>query len=117
MKLEYCCEGILYDTHRANSFSPFVLLYGCEELKPHEISFTRYVLEEQYQDALSYHIKKMFEIHQGAFLSNRRYQVKMKDNFDKKKVGCKDIDKTKFAELVWFNVQRWPSDMKYNKAK
>ena len=58
----------------------------------------------------------MFEIHQGALLSNRRYQVKMKDNFDKK-VGCKDIDKFHTGELVWFNVQRRMPDMKYNKAK
>ena len=56
-------------------------------------SQTRYALEELYQDALSSHIKKMFEIHKGAFLSNRRYQLKMKETFDKNKVGCKDVDK------------------------
>ena len=67
--------------HRAAGFSPFVLLYGCEAVTPNEITFTRYALEEQYQEALSSHIKKMFEIHQGAFLSNRQYQVKMKDTF------------------------------------
>ena len=66
---------------------------------PYEIPFTRYVLEEQYQDALSSHIKKMFEFHQGAFLLNRRYQVKIKDTFDKKKVGCKVVNKFEIGEL------------------
>ena len=103
--------------HRATGFSPFVLLYGCEAVTPYEIPFTRYNSEEQYQEALSSHIKKMFEIHQGAFLSNRQYQVKMKDTFDKKKVGRKDVNKFQIGELVWFGVQRRLPDMKYNKAK
>ena len=59
----------------------------------------------------------MFEIHTGAFLSNRRYQLKMKETFDKKKVGHKDVDKFQTGELVWFNIQRRMPDMKYNKAK
>ena len=46
--------------HRATGFSPFVLLYGCEAVTPYEILFTRYALEEQYQEALSSHIEKMF---------------------------------------------------------
>ena len=103
--------------HSATGFSPFVLLYGCEAITPYEIPFTRYALEELYQDGLSSHIKKMFEIHTGAFLSNRRYQLKMKETFDKKKVGLKDVDKFQTGELVWFNVQRRMPDMKYNKAK
>ena len=41
----------------------------------------------------------------------------MKETFDKKKVGCKEVDKFQIGELVWFNVQRWMPDMKYNKAK
>ena len=41
----------------------------------------------------------MFEIHQGAFLSNRSYQVKMKDTFNKKKVGCKDVDKFRLENM------------------
>ena len=98
--------------HRATGFSPFVLLYGREAITPYEIPFTRYALEEQYQDALSSHILKMFELHQGAFLSNRRYQMKMKETFDKKKVGCKEVDKFEIGELVWFKVQRWTPDMK-----
>ena len=59
----------------------------------------------------------MFEIHTGAFLSNRHYQLKMKETFNKKKVGHKDVDKFQTGELVWFNVQRRSPDMKYNKAK
>ena len=59
----------------------------------------------------------MFEIHTGAFLSNRRYQLKMKETFDKKKVGRKDVDEFQTGELVWFNVRRRMPDMKYNKAK
>ena len=86
--------------HRATGFSPFVLLYGCEAITPYEIPFTRYTLKEQYQDALSSHILKMFELHQGAFLSIRRYQKKMKETFDKKKVGCKEVDKFQTGELV-----------------
>ena len=65
--------------HRATSFSPFVLLYNFEAITPYEIPFTRYVLEELYQDALSSHIEKIVEIHKGAFLLNRHYQLKMKD--------------------------------------
>ena len=103
--------------HRATGFSPFVLLYGREAVTPYEIPFTRYDSEEQYQEALSSHIEKMLEIHQGAFLLNRRYQVRMKDTFDKKKVGRKDVDEFQIGELVWFNVQRRSPDMKYNKAK
>ena len=49
--------------HRATGFSPFVLLYGLEAITPYEIPFTRYALEELYQDALSSHIEKMFEIY------------------------------------------------------
>ena len=59
----------------------------------------------------------MFEIHTGAFLSNKRIQLKMKETFNKKKVGRKDVDKFQTWELVWFNVQRQMPDMKYNKAK
>lgn len=59
----------------------------------------------------------MFEIHTGAYLSNRRYQLKMKETFDKKKVGRKDVDKFQTGELVWFNKQRRMPDMEYNKAK
>ena len=92
--------------HRATGFLPFLLLYGCEAITPYEILFTRYASEEQYQDALSSHILKMFELHQGAFLSNRRYQMKMKETFNKKKVGYKEVDKFQTGELVWFNIQR-----------
>ena len=103
--------------HRNTGFSPFVLLYGCEAVTPYEIPFTRYTLEEQYHEALSSHIKKMFEIHHGAFFSNRRYQVKMKNTFDKKKVGCKDVDKFQIGEHVWIKAQGQMPNMKYNKVK
>ena len=103
--------------HRATKYSPFVLLCGCEAVTPYEIPFTRYALEEQYQEALSSHIKKMFKFHQGAFLPNRRYQVKMKDSFEMKKVGCKDVNMFQIGELMWSNAQRRTSDMKYNKVK
>ena len=59
----------------------------------------------------------MFELHQGAFLSIRRYQMKMKETFKKKKVGHKEVDKFHIGELVRVNVQRQMPDMKYNKAK
>ena len=98
--------------HRATGFSPFVLLYGCEAVTPYEIPFTRYRSEEQNQEALSFHIEKMLEIHQEAFFSNRRYQLKMKDTFEKKKVGHKDVSKFHSGELVWLYVQRWAPDMK-----
>ena len=62
------------------------------------------MLEEQYQNTLISHIIKMFELHQGAFLSNRHYQMKMKETFDKKKVGHKKVYKFQTGELVWFNV-------------
>ena len=96
--------------HRATGFSPFVLLYGCEAVTPYEILFTMYELEEQHQYALSSHIKRYFKIHQG-FSFKRRYQVKMKDTFDKKKVGCKDANKFHIGELVWFNKKRRMPDM------
>ena len=48
--------------HRATGFLPFVLLYGCEATTPYVIPFTRYTLEEQYQDTLSSHIFKKFEL-------------------------------------------------------
>ena len=59
----------------------------------------------------------MFEIHTGAFLSNRPCQLILKETFDKKKVGRKDVDKFQTGELIWFKVQRRMPDMKYNKAK
>ena len=65
--------------YRATGFSPFVLLYGHEAVTAYVILFTRYTSERQYQEALISHNEKMFEIRQGAFLSNRRYQVKMKE--------------------------------------
>ena len=34
--------------HRATNFSPFVLLYGFEAVKPYKIPFYRFVLEVQY---------------------------------------------------------------------
>ena len=43
--------------------------------------------------------------------------MKMNETFDKKKVGCKEVDKFQIGELVCFNVQRRMPDMKYNKAK
>ena len=52
--------------HRATGFSPFVLLYGCEAITPYEIPFTRYDSEEQYQDALSSHIKKCLNSTRGC---------------------------------------------------
>ena len=79
--------------HGPTGFSPFVLLHGCEAITPYIIPFTRYALEELYQDALSSHIKKMFEIQKGAFISNRHYQLKMKKTFEKKKAGHKDVVK------------------------
>ena len=103
--------------HRATGFSLFVSNYGLEAVTPYEILFTRYALEEQYQDALSSHIKKMFEIHKGAFLSKGSYHVKMKDTFNKKKVGCKDVNKFQAGELVWFNIPRQIPERYYNKAK
>ena len=45
------------------------------------------------------------------------YQMKTKETFDKKKVGCKKVDKFQTGELMWFNVKRRMPDMKYNKAK
>ena len=104
-------------SHCATGFSPFVLLYGCEAVTPYEVPFTRYTSEEQYQDALSSHIEKMFEIHKGAFFSNCKYQLKMKKTFDLKKVGKKEVTKSQIGELVWLNVQRQIPDIKYNKAK
>ena len=68
--------------HRATGFSPFMLLYGHKAVMSYIILFTRYASEKQYQDALSSHINKMFEIHQGALLLNRRYQVRMINSFD-----------------------------------
>ena len=91
--------------HRATGFSPFVLLYCCEAITPYEIPFTRYTLEELYQDALSSHIEKMFEIHKGALLLNRRYQLKMKVTFIKKKVERKDVDKFQTGELMWLTYK------------
>ena len=61
--------------HCATEFSPFVLLYGCEAVTPVEVSFTRYMSEDQYQGAISSHIEKMFDFHKGAFFSNRKYQL------------------------------------------
>ena len=59
----------------------------------------------------------MSEPHQGAFVLNRRYHIKMKETFNNKKVGCKEVYKFQTGELVWFNAQRRMPDMKYNKAK
>ena len=72
--------------HCATGFSPFVLLYGCEAVTPYEVLLTRYTSEEQYQDTLSSQIENMFEIHKGAFFSNRKYQLKIKKTFDLKKI-------------------------------
>ena len=43
--------------------------------------------------------------------------MKMKETFNKKKVGRKEVDKFQIGELMWFNVQRGMPDMKLNKAK
>ena len=43
--------------------------------------------------------------------------MKMKETFDKKKVGRKEVDRFQIGELVWLEVQRRMPDMKYNKAK
>ena len=47
----------------------------------------------------------MFEIHKGAFLSNRRLQIKMKETFDKKKSELKEVTEFQMGELMWFNLQ------------
>ena len=57
--------------HRATGYLPLVLLLGCEAIKPYENLFTRYTLEEQYQDTLSSHILNMFELQQGVIFLNR----------------------------------------------
>ena len=85
--------------HCAIGFLLFVLLYGREAITPYEIPFTWYDSEEQYQDALSSHIKKMFELHKRAFFSNRKYQMKMKETFDRRKVH-KEIVEFQIGELV-----------------
>ena len=72
--------------HRTTGFLPFVLLYGREAITPYEIPFTWYDSEEQYQDALSSHIEKMFELHERAFFKNRKYQMKMKETFNRRKI-------------------------------
>ena len=61
-------------------------------------------------------IRKIFELHKRAFFRDRKYQMKMKETFDRRKVH-KEIDKFQIGELVWFNIQRQIPDMKYNKAK
>ena len=102
--------------HRATGFLPFVLLYGREASMSYEIPFTWYDSEEQYQDALSSHIEKMFEIHKRVFFSNRKYQMKMKETFDRHKVH-KEIVEFQIGKLVWFDIQRQIPDMKFSKAK
>ena len=72
--------------HCATGFLLFVLLYGREAIMPYEIPFTWYDSEEQYQDALSSHIEKMFELHKKAFFRNRKYQMKMKETSNRRKV-------------------------------
>ena len=59
----------------------------------------------------------MFELHKGAFFSNRKYQLKMNKTFDLKKVGKKEVIKFQVRELIWLNVQRQIPGMKYNKVK
>ena len=49
--------------HRAFGSSPFVMIYSCEAIAPHEIPLTRHALEEKYQNNLKSHIFKMFEPH------------------------------------------------------
>ena len=110
-KFEYSGECLIMVPHRATGFSPFVLFYGFEAITLYKILFTRYALEEKYQDTLGSQILKMFELHEGAFLSNRSYQTKMKETFDKKKVGRKEVDESQIGELVWFNVQRRMPDI------
>ena len=102
--------------HCATDFLPFVLLYGCEAIRPFEIPFTWYDSEEQYQDALSSHVEKMFELRKRVFFTNRKYQMKMKETFDRRKVH-KEIVEFQIEELVWLSIQRQIPDMKYNKAK
>ena len=59
--------------HRATVFSPFVLLYGCEAVTPYEILITSMGWRNSAKMPLVLTSTKMFEIHQRAFLSNRRY--------------------------------------------
>ena len=40
----------------------------------------------------------------------------MKETFDKKKVVHKDVYKFYIGDFVWFNIQIWILNMKYNKA-
>ena len=54
--------------HRATGFLPFVLLFGREAITPYGILFTWYNSEEQYQNAHSSHIEKMFELHKRRSL-------------------------------------------------
>ena len=49
-------------------------------------------------------LKKMFEIIKGTFFSNCKVWLKIKETFDTKKVGCKQVIKFSIGELVWFNV-------------
>ena len=58
-----------------------MLPYGCEAITPYEILFTRYVFKELYQDALSSHIIKMFEIYKGAFILKQMLPVENERDF------------------------------------
>ena len=61
-------------------------------------------------------ILKMFELHKRVFFRNRKYQLKMKETFNRRKVH-KEIIEFQIGGLVWLNILRQIPDMKFNKAK
>ena len=84
--------------YRDTSFLFFEMLYVMRQ-SIIQILLNRYVLDKITKVPLNFFLK-MFEYQQGVFLSYRRYHIKIRETFDKKIEGCKELNESQTVELL-----------------
>ena len=64
-----------------------MMMYGRDSILPHEVSYIKYKEVGMYDQAVSSHITNMMKIHDQAMDTNKNYLLKMKKDFDNRRVG------------------------------
>ena len=88
-----------------------MMIYGHEAILPHEVSYIKYKEVSTYNQAVSSHIINMMKIYNQAMDTDKNYLIKIKKDFDDRKVGTKVIHELKEGDSVWSNIKQILSDL------